>query len=1110
MARGNTSSSGFIFGVRVPALSIILLAAVSFSVSNQARAGDVTWTNGSSNSQWDMSSLNWNTGAWNNAAGDGAIFNATGVGPINVTGPINVNSLNFTVDGYSLTGTGPINIVSGSSTQTTRVVNVAAAATAEIFVPVNTLLGFQKIGPGTLELNAPGSYYGAIGLDSRNTLKADLLIGGWLSAIPSGTLRVNSSSVIPASTRVSVSNGYLDIGNNNVTLSELIFPNQNNSVAWNPAINAAACGVIGTGTLRVTGDINVIGITAGEHSSNTIAANVDLGGGTQVVRVAASDGASTELQFAGTLSNGSLLTSIGTNANGLQSSPGSMALYGNNTYTGSTILNGGTNVVTGTNATTSVKVTGSKLTLQGANGSFQSATTLQAVGGGTLVIDNDAAITAGGSQPAVPAAQNNNRIRNDAEIQLRDGELLYRGLSNAAASETIGSLNVVGGFNEVFVTANGSAGTATLTIANDLSLASRATLRLSTSLFGRVFVNGSVPAADATGILPRMIGSGGFLTYNSTTRELEPYSTYAENSFTPGANVSLTTASTVASSVNINALKRLGPFTTTIAPGQTLGIDSGMMINGFGTGTFTGGTIAFGSKPGVFFGENRFVINSALTGSAGLINSNSPLTLNGDLSGLSGTLSDYSGGTILATNTFPGSIEIRSGTFSIETSQTLAGQGPILLGVPQNEANLLGTTPRLRIVTSNSNAVIGRDIIVDNGSTNAAGVPLRYNRVSSLFVQNNAPGSQTVSGNITLNTSLRLETGLGFGPPTFSGNVSGPGTFHIVNARANFTGTVANAGGLNLGDQGVTTQVAFRGTGSGSGPITISGGNGTRISYEAGSLPGGPISVWNSSASSQPQIVPLDNSTISNPIVLGIGPNPGEQGNAIADVGAGITAEWAGPISGFSPLTKSGLGGLVLSSMESTYSGSVAVNAGSLQIDGVLPASSMTIGNSALLKGNGDISGNVLVNTGGSIAPGSSIGALETGNLSVLGSLLAEIDLNNGLLPMAADLLYVTGTVSLTNANLSLLALNAPALFSSGTYLLLANDNSDLVSGIFGTISGLPAGYAATIDYSFNGVDLLGRIGDGNDIAVTVTPEPASLVLLCMAAAACLVRRRRR
>ena len=122
----------------------------------------------------------------------------------------------------------------------------------------------------------------------------------------------------------------------------------------------------------------------------------------------------------------------------------------------------------------------------------------------------------------------------------------------------------------------------------------------------------------------------------------------------------------------------------------------GMILSTGGTGTFTGGTIAFGSAPGAFFGTNT--VSSAITGTSGLLNALGTLTLNGDLSGLSGTITQNGfGTTTLATNTFAGAIEVREGTFNINTSQTLAGQGAITLGVSTNDVDMVGAPPFLTI-----------------------------------------------------------------------------------------------------------------------------------------------------------------------------------------------------------------------------------------------------------------------------------------------------------------------------------------------------------------------------------------------------------------------------
>src|SRR4029077_14431261 len=292
----------------------------------------------------------------------------------------------------------------------------------------------------------------------------------------------------------------------------------------------------------------------------------------------------------------------------------------------------------------------------------------------------------------VPPAQNNNRLTDNVQLQLRDGGFVYRGLANTPATETIGSLAVSGGHSVLNLATSGT-GTVALTLANDFTMTPRSSLGFNINTLGgttKLFVNGAVPAADATGILPRFVTISDFVTYNGVTG-LTPYTGYATHFSTPGTNVSVTAASTVASSVNINALKRgSSSFTTTIGSGVTLSITSGVILSTGGTGTYAGGTIAFGSAPGAFFGSNT-VSTSAITGSQGLLNAQGTLTLNGDLSGLTGTITQNGFGTsILGTNTFGGLIEVREGAFNINTSQTLSGQGAITLGVPANDVDLVG------------------------------------------------------------------------------------------------------------------------------------------------------------------------------------------------------------------------------------------------------------------------------------------------------------------------------------------------------------------------------------------------------------------------------------
>lgn len=105
----------------------------------------------------------------------------------------------------------------------------------------------------------------------------------------------------------------------------------------------------------------------------------------------------------------------------------------------------------------------------------------------------------------------------------------------------------------------------------------------------------------------------------------------------------------------------------------------------------------------------------------------------------------------------------------------------------------------------------------------------------------------------------------------------------------------------------------------------------------------------------------------------------------------------------------------------------------------------------------------------------------------------------------------ISGTLTLVNSTLNLTFAGAPAFLAPTKFLLLNNDSADTISGAFGIWTNA-IGYAVTIDYAFNGPDSLGRIGDGNDLAVTVSslasvPEPSTiivwgLVLMCMACGA--------
>jgi autotransporter-associated beta strand protein len=203
---------------------------------------------------------------------------------------------------------------------------------------------------------------------------------------------------------------------------------------------------------------------------------------------------------------------------------------------------------------------------------------------------------------------------------------------------------------------------------------------------------------------------------------------------------------------------------------------------------------------------------------------------------------------------------------------------------------------------------------------------------------------------------------------------------------------------------------------------------------------------------------------------------------------------YAGVISGTGSLVKTGSGSLVLSAAN-TYSGHTTVGAGTLAINGSL-ASLVTVSNGSTLGGTGALL-QATVNSGGHVAPGNSIGTLTVrDNLSLASGALLDFELGP---PTASDQIATPyGTLVLNGQQFSDFTFTPREGFGPGTYTLI--DSGKIQGGLgpnlSGTINGLPAKLAVV----------------GNDVDLTVVPEPGTLALLAtagVAVAVCISRRRR-
>ena len=184
-----------------------------------------------------------------------------------------------------------------------------------------------------------------------------------------------------------------------------------------------------------------------------------------------------------------------------------------------------------------------------------------------------------------------------------------------------------------------------------------------------------------------------------------------------------------------------------------------------------------------------------------------------------------------------------------------------------------------------------------------------------------------------------------------------------------------------------------------------------------------------------------------------------------------------GVISGPGGLSKTNSGTLLLSA-NNTYTGDTTLDGGTLQVNGLQPASPVIL-KAGTLKGLGTVGTLTAVGNGGPgsivLSPGAISGILTCSNVALNASTAFTVELNGG---NDYDQLNVNGSVTLNGAALSLSLGFIPAFGTSFT--IINNDGEDAVSGTF---SGLPQGALFTAGNTVFRITYAG--GDGNDVAVS-------------------------
>ncbi|KPF81967.1 hypothetical protein IP70_22515, partial [alpha proteobacterium AAP38] len=550
---------------------------------------------------------------------------------------------------------------------------------------------------------------------------------------------------------------------------------------------------------------------------------------------------------------------------------------------------------------------------------------------------------------------------------------------------------------------------------------------------------------------------------------------------------------------------------------------------GDGTVTLSGGTLDISSA-------STFTNNITFTGDA-TISNGSALTLSGSLSGTGKFTKSGDGDlTLSGTNTHTGNIDITAGKLIASGGSAIGNSSAVTLS--GSGALQISASETIGALTGNSSA--GTDVTIDNGMTLTAAYSSDATMAGVIggagaFTKTGA-GNLTLSGANTYTGATTISAGtvtLNVGTLADASNVTVASGATLALSTADTLGSIAGAGTISLGaaltagGSGSSTEFsgvftgsgAFTKTGTGtlslsgnsnsySGAITVSagtllvthnnalggtGGNttvstGATLSIGEGLTIAETLSLAGSGAGSAGALRGYANtgaasasSTVTGAISL-INPN------VTIAVDTNRTLTLSGIISGSGGLIKSGAGTLILSA-DNTYTGVNSVSAGTLLIDGQVD-NNVTVASGATLGGKGTVwNGNVTVDAGGTLAPGSvstdndGIGSftLNNGNLTLNGTAAFQLK-DKSTAGTDFDQIDVSGTVTIgSSAALTVTALNSYSL-GTNTITLIKNDGSDAVSSSSSSVQ---------TDKTVSGTYLLNLAGDsGNDITVLGNRPP--------------------
>jgi len=864
----------------------------------------------------------------------------------------------------------------------------------------------------------------------------------------------------------------------------------------------------GTGSMNVGGTSTTIGrLIVGDAGSSTGTVNVNTSGTLKMeqddIGILLGSGGTTTGNLnldAGTVQVNSLAANIG-------------MLIGTNGGDGNFRMSGGTTNVTGgvwlgdnnINSQGLLQISGGSfnVTASSAVGSSASGQVFigRGLGQGTMNVSGSASVTITGSTnigftntatsgTAGTLTVSGGTFNNTGEMRVGSAQN-----SNTIIAAGTGTFNVSGGSatiggNLVFgrgndsgdlVTGQGTVSGGTLTVAGDLVTAYAGNNNLSQFTVSGGTVNVGTTAEKwmhvnqwdtARGQVT--VSSGNLnLNTNSDIRFSTGNGTGASTfTLSGGAVTSYSgngTGGATSGIVDLNQAGGAGANNTFNLNGGTLTIAQVITNNNNGTATFNfnGGTLKASNASTNFVDLGGAGQSAKVLAGGALIDSNGyNITITEKL--VTGAVSD--GGltksglgtlTLSAANTYNGATAVNAGSLLLTSTGSLATSGVTVASTASlgGSGSISGSVTSAGQLLPGGPSTIGT-LTIGNGLSLSGG-----NIALDLNGANNATGGGTndllaITGNVSLSGIVIIS-------PSFSSTPAASTSYTF----GTYTGTLSGESNFAAGSRAISLDTATAGqlkltyTGAASGNL-----NWSSTSSSAWDVVNS-LNWTNTSSSSadrfyQNDTVTFDNTSgLQTSVVLNTTILPGSVVVNSDSSGNNYNFSGTGGLGGASSLTKSGSSTLTLGTANS-YTGATAINGGTLQLDGSLGGTAITVASGATLNesATGSIGGGASLSVAGTATLAgintfsgatnvNSGGSLSVNSSAALGGAGSSLTLNNGTLTTTNSGLFTNGARAITiGAGGGTININSTGTFGTGQVFINTN-NTLLGSGAL-TITG--------------------------------------------------------